>query len=424
VGCGPPSLSQNIATMTSFPKQFFWGASTSSHQVEGGTYNDWSEWEEKNAPRLTRQARKKWTQRQQEKFPEMFDEKNYISGRACDHYNRYEEDFDIAQRLGHNAHRLSLEWSRIEPEKGKFDEKELEHYKNVIAALKKRGLEPFVTLWHWTLPLWVRDKGGWQSSRTVRYFSRYAEAVAGYLKNDVKFWVTVNEPEMYAHKSYLIGVWPPQKRNPLLLIRVLCHLASAHQEAYECIKRIAPQSQVGIAKQNIYFEAHPNNTVTRAAACVADWWWNHYFLRRIRTYQDFIGLNYYFHRYVWSPPEDNAQNVSDMERELYPEGIYPVLKELACYDKPIYITENGLADINDTHREWYIRETSKHVRRAIEDGVDVRGYFHWSLLDNFEWDKGFWPRFGLVEVDYTTMKRTVRKSAEGYKTIIENASAR
>jgi beta-glucosidase len=150
----------------SFPKNFLWGAATSSHQVEGNTRNNWIKWEKANAERLAREAGKKWARWQQEKFPEMFDPKNYISNRACDHYNRYEEDFDLAKEGGHNAHRFSIEWSRIEPEEGKFDEKEIEHYRQVILALRKRRIEPFVTLWHWTEPVWFQEAGGWDSSKS------------------------------------------------------------------------------------------------------------------------------------------------------------------------------------------------------------------------------------------------------------------
>jgi len=411
--------------MSPLPKQFLWGAGTSSHQVEGGTHNDWSEWEEKNAPRLARQAHKKWTQWQQEKFPEMFDEKNYISGRACDHYNRYEEDFDIAQRLGHNAHRLSLEWSRIEPKKGKFDEKELNHYKNVIAALKKRGLEPFVTLWHFTLPVWVRDIGGWENKETVDYFTRYTDTCLQSMRN-VKFWITLNEPDdIYAVFSYLKGVWPPQKRNPLKTFSVIKNLIRAHKEAYKIIHKHNPSAMVGFANNVVFYEASKDCFINKALAFLADYFWNCWFLNRTITYNDFLGCNYYHHNVVnYGFNKNEDVKTSDIGWEISPRGIYYTLKNLKKYDLPIYITENGLADADDARRGQYIANTLMQVRRAIEDGVDVRGYFHWSLLDNFEWDKGFWPRFGLVEIDYKTMKRTVRKSAEGYKTIIENASAR
>ena len=152
---------------TTFPKDFLWGAATSAHQVEGGNRNDWSEWEKKNAEKLAKDAPKRFADWQVKKFPEMLTSENYISGAACDHYNRYEKDFDIAKELGHNAHRFSIEWSRIEPEEGKFDEKEVEHYRKVIQAIRDRGMEPFVTLWHWTNPLWISEIGGWENKKTI-----------------------------------------------------------------------------------------------------------------------------------------------------------------------------------------------------------------------------------------------------------------
>ena len=156
-----------------FPDGFLWGAATSAYQVEGGNVNDWSEWEKKNADRLAGEAKTKWQKWQQEKFPEMFDPKNYICGRACDFYNRYESDLDIAKSLGLNAFRISIEWSRIEPEEGKFDEREIEHYRKVIEAIRARGMEPFVTLWHFTNPLWLEEIGGVENNKFPSYFSRY-----------------------------------------------------------------------------------------------------------------------------------------------------------------------------------------------------------------------------------------------------------
>lgn len=371
-----------------FPEGFLWGAATSAYQVEGGINNcDWA--------------------------------KVYPAGIACDHYNRYEEDFDIAKSLGHNAHRFSIEWSRIEPEEGKFDEKEIEHYRNVIKALRARGMEPFVTLWHWTLPYWVAKMGGWEKRKTIKYFERYVEKIIEELGNDVKFWITLNEPEIYSGNSYLKGIWTPQKKNFISYFLVTCNLIKAHRKAYEIIKKINPAAQAGIAKNNIYFEAYQNKFVNRLLKKIIDWWWNFYFLNQIKNEQDFIGLNHYFHNRINRGFNKNEnKKISDMGWELYPEAIYYVLKDLRKYNKPIYITENGLADAADKNREWFIKESLKNIHKAIQEGVDVRGYLYWSLLDNFEWDKGFWPRFGLVEIDYKTMERKIRPSAREYKKIV------
>lgn len=401
-----------------FPKGFYWGSATSAHQVEGNNVNDWSEWEKKNAERLAKEAKEKWQPWQQEKFPEMFNPENYISGRACDHYHLYEQDFDIAKKLGHNAHRFSIEWSRIEPEQGKFNEKEIEHYRKVILALKKRGIEPFVTLWHWTNPLWIRDKGGWENKKITDYFERYAEKISNALGENVKFWITLNEPEIYASNSYFAGVWPPQKKNLFAYLRVLNNLIKAHRKAYGVIKKANSNSKIGIAKNNIYFEAYQNRLVNRVLKKFIDWWWNFYFLNRIRNHQDFIGLNHYFHNRInYGFNKNENKKISDIGWELYPEAIYYILKDLKRFNKPIYITENGLADGGDKKRSWFILESLKNIGKAINEGVNARGYLHWSLMDNFEWDKGFWPRFGLVEVNYKTFERKIRPSALQYAKI-------
>lgn len=390
-----------------FPKDFLWGAATSAHQVEGGNFNDWTKWEKENAKILAKEAKDYWQDWQQEKFPKMFEPSNYISGRACDHYHKYEEDFDIAKTLGHKAHRFSIEWSRIEPEEGKFNEEEIEHYRKVLKSLRERGLEPFVTLYHWPLPLWLEQKGGWLNKRTSYYFDRYIKIISEKLFDLVDYWVTLNEPNVYSAQSFLTGEWPPQKKNPLKYLRVLKNLTRAHKQAYKSLHLIDKNCNVGIAKNNICFKFNP----------FADYFWNKYFLNKIKNQQDFIGLQYYFYNSFLKPKD---VLVSDLGWDIIPQGIYSVLRQLKRYNKPIYITENGLADADDSKREKFIKEHLKYVHKAIEEGVDVRGYFYWSLLDNFEWNKGFWPRFGLVEVDYNTLERKVRPSAWKYAEICKS----
>ncbi len=392
-----------------FPKNFYWGAATSAHQVEGGQVNDWSEWEKGNAERLAREAKDYWQKWQQEKFPEMFQSRNYISGRACDHYHRFKEDFGIAKDLNHNAHRFSIEWSRIEPKEGRIDEKEIEHYRQVLVALKERGLEPFVTLYHWPLPNWLAKKGGWLNPKAPYYFDRYVKIISENLFDYVRFWITINEPNVYSGASYFRGIWPPQEKSILKYFKVLNSLVKAHRLAYQSLHLIDLDCQVGISKNNVYFENIP----------LGDYFWNKCFLNKIKNNQDFIGLNYYAHRRF---PKNKNLSVSDMGWEIYPEGVYHVLKGLKKYNKPIYITENGLADKSDKKRAQFIKDHLVWVHKAIEEGIDVKGYFYWSLLDNFEWDKGFWPRFGLVGVDYQTFERKIRPSAEIYARICKENS--
>ncbi len=403
-----------------FPENFLWGAATSAYQVEGGNKNNWSEWEKANAKRLTSETKKKWQKWQQEKFPEMFEEKNYISGRACDHYNRYEEDFDIAKQLGHNAHRFSIEWSRIEPEEGKFDEKEIEHYRKVLKALRARKIEPFVTLWHWTNPLWL--KNGELNKKFPKYFSRYVKFVIEKLGDLNNFWITLNEPTSVIFSSYIQGAWPPQKRNPFKALCVYKNLAAAHNLTYSEIHRIAPQAKVGFSNIMIYIEpTHKWHLLEKLIVKISDYFSNRKFLKMTNGNNDFLAIQYYFHKKIsfFGMNAEKNKNVSDLDWDISPEGIYPLLKSLKKYNLPIYITENGLADKEDKLRSAFIKEHLKWIHRAIAEKVDVRGYFYWSLLDNFEWDKGFWPRFGLVEINYETLERKIRPSAWEYKKIIE-----
>ncbi|MBU3925815.1 family 1 glycosylhydrolase, partial [Patescibacteria group bacterium] len=291
----------------------------------------------------------------------------------------------------------------------------------MIWSLRKRGIEPFVTLWHWTLPYWVAKNGGWQKRKNIEHFGRYVEKIVSALKDDVKFWITLNEPEIYASNCYLKGVWPPQKKGLFVYKKIIKNLSKAHILSFKIIKKINPNLKIGIAKNNIYFEAYKNKIVNLILKKLIDWWWNFYFLNKIKNCQDFVGLNYYFHNRINNGFNKNEnKEISDLGWEIYPEGIYNVLKQLKKYKLPIYITENGIADAKDEKREKFIKDHLKWIHKAIQEGVDVRGYFYWSLMDNFEWDKGFWPRFGLVEIDYKTLNRKIRKSAMVYAEICKS----
>ena len=391
-----------------FPSKFFWGCATSAHQIEGGLTNDWSQWEV-SAKRL---ADLKQKQR---------DPIDFISGAAANSYLENNADIKCLKDLNNNAYRFSVDWSRIEPEEGKFDNEALEYYREFIVKLRAHGIEPFVTLWHWPLPIWLSDKGGWENQEIVTYFKKFVEKVATYLNTEVNFWITLNEPMVYASQSYLVGEWPPQKKNPFIMYRVINNLIAAHREAYKILKVIDNNNQIGIAKHNMYFEAAPGfvNIILKK---LADWWWNFRFLDKINEYQDFIGLNYYFHNLVnyGFSKQFSYEKKSDLDWGLHPEGIKYLLEDLKKYQKPVYITENGLADRGDQYRSWYIKEILTNVHAAIENGVAVKGYFHWSLIDNFEWAAGFKPRFGLYEVNFQTYERVARSSAEFYADICKN----
>lgn len=364
-----------------FPKNFYWGTATSAYQVEGGIRNDWSEWGDK-----------------------------FDAGIACDHYHRFEEDFDFAKQMNNNAHRFSIEWARVEPEEGKFDQKELNHYKEVLLALKQRNLEPFVTLFHFTLPAWFSKKGGWLNKDAPKYFERFVEKVVREYKDLVKFWITLNEPNIYAFHSFLEGNWLPFKKNWFKSNKILKQLVKTHINSYQLIHKISPNSKAGIAINNIYYKG--------VVKLLVDYYWNQNFLNKIKDHQDFIGLNYYFGYSLKGFLKSDGK--TDLGWGIYPKGIYYILKDLKKYNRPIYITENGLADAKDAKRAKFIIDHLKWVYKTIEEGIDIQGYFHWSLIDNFEWDKGFEPRFGLVEIDYKTQSRIPRASSKAYSEICKN----
>lgn len=385
--------------------QFLFGASTSAHQVEGGNRNnDWWEWEQKRPFHLR-------------------------SMRASDSWNRYAEDFALAQKIGHNAHRLSIEWSRIEPQEGKFNYATIQHYRTMLEDLHARGIRTFVTLHHFTSPLWLTRKGGWESSRTPEMFRRYTKYVAQHLGDLVDFWITINEPVVYASQSYAKGIWPPQKKSVWSMLRVMRTMARAHRLAYRALHQVHPHARVGFAKHLIaYIPEQSMRVGDRIVSFVNDWFFNHLFFFLISYTQDFIGVNYYFTsklRVRLFPPSivsvPLAGPISDLGWSLSPSGLTHVLLHMKKYKKPIYITENGLADASDTRRADFIRSHIRAIEEAQKEGCDVRGYLHWSLIDNFEWAEGFTPRFGLIAVDYETMERTIRPSAYVYKAIIEQS---
>ncbi|RJP69131.1 MAG: glycoside hydrolase family 1 protein [Candidatus Abyssobacteria bacterium SURF_17] len=420
----------NAGKTLEFPKGFLWGTATAAHQVEGGNRNnDWWEWEHRRGTIAD----------------------GTTSESACDQYNRYNEDFDLVKGFGHNAHRLSLEWSRIEPKEGVFSSAELAHYRRVLEALHSRGIEPMLTLHHFTNPLWLAKMGGWENPRVVEYFTRYAKVVASELGSLVRFWVTINEPTVYTYMSYIQGVWPPGAKRIRSAAIVMTNLLRAHALAYHVIHEASPGPgcSVGIAKHiRILDPLRPGRVCDRAVARLSDFVFNRWFLDAIETgrlawpigmgqkvqllsaTQDFIGLNYYTRemtRFSLSKPQrlfiENLTRpgcaTNDLRWEIYPEGFYRALMDLKKYARPIYVTENGCATPDDALRRSYLRDHLVQLHRAISAGADVRGYFHWSLIDNFEWAEGLGRKLGLVAVDYATQARAPRPSAWVYAKIAQ-----
>ncbi|MFA5362908.1 MAG: glycoside hydrolase family 1 protein [Candidatus Omnitrophota bacterium] len=399
--------------MMRFPQNFLWGASSSSHQVEGGNiHNDWWRWEQATARR----------------------EK---SGDACRHYWMFKEDFDLARSLGHNAHRFSIEWSRVEPEEGMTVDAEVGHYREVIRALKERGIEPVVTLHHFTNPLWLAKKGGWLDPGAIRSFLRYVRIIAEAFAEEVKYWVTINEPLVYAHQSYVLGNWPPQERSLRKGMKVADILRAAHIEAYRSIhavyrKKNLPLPMVTFAKNLRAFVPCNSTFRNKLSVYLKNALFNFDFLEKVLRHKavDFIGMNYYTRDLVevdsWSPrrlvvdvceKKHSTAPKNTLGWDTYPEGLLSLLLRLKKYNLPVCILENGICTPDDNRRWDYISEHLKSVHAAIQQGVRVAGYLYWSLTDNFEWDKGFAPRFGLIDVDYETYKRTVRESARKFAAV-------
>lgn len=402
-----------------FPESFLWGTSSAAHQVEGDNRNnDWWEWEQEPG-HIANGDR---------------------SGIATDHYHRYREDFALLRELNQNAHRLSVEWSRIEPSEGVFDAQQIRHYRDVLGELREQGMLPMVTLHHFTSPLWFARKGGWRSSDAHRAFLPFVNRVVDELGDLVGMWCTINEPSIYSAQGWITGEFPPGRHGDIATqLRVANNLHRAHELAYAAIKRRRPDSPVGLSHHKFLFMPASsrvlNRMATGAAQLVMDRWpVSRVRLRRIvEATSDYIGVAHYWAQLAafdprrpgdlfvrrFNPP---GAQVTDMGWASSPAWMRDVLGELKRYGKPVYITENGIAASDDRVRESYLTGILANVHSAIQDGVDVRGYFHWTNTDNFEWARGYSVQFGLIAVDRKTLERTIKPSGRLYARIASQNS--
>lgn len=414
-------------TNIKFPENFLWGSSSAAHQVEGNNdKNQW--WEFEQRPGKIRNGDK--------------------SGIACDHYNRFEEDFNMLKKLNHNTHRISFEWSRFFPESpSELNKEAVEHYHKVLDKLKELGLEPFVTLLHFTIPVWFAKRGGFEEKENIKYYEEFVKFIIREYKGKVKFWNTINEPSIYATEGYFDGEFPPGKKDMIGAFTVIKNQIIAHAKAYHIIKNEDPDAQVGIVKQIVYLVAKDiNNPFDRIAASISDHLFNEVVIKALKTgdisfplgffekydyikgSSDFIGLNYYFRKYITLTNISGDFTLSEDERTtqmgnaIFPEGIYlSIMRIYRELNLPIYITENGISTDDDEWRIEYIKSHLKEVHRSINEGADVKGYFYWSNMDNFEWNKGYYPKFGLIGIDReNNLKRIIKKSAKVYADIIKN----
>lgn len=413
-----------------FPEGFLWGSSTSSHQVEGhNVHNDWWAWEQ--AGRVKER-----------------------SGAACDHYRRFAGDLDLAVALGHNTHRFSIEWSRVEPAEGQWNDEALAHYREVIAALRQRKLEPLVTLHHFTNPRWLLEDGGWTNPKVVDRFARYTRRVAEALGSSVRYWLTINEPMVYVRMHYIQGLGPPGARDLKQALRVTEHMIRAHAASYRLLHEAGRAhgvpTEVSIAQYvPVLRPCHSWWPMDRRAAVMTERLFNSALLEAktegrwsipgIGTWDipeakgtlDFLGVNFYgrvFVRWLPIPGRWPAQTCdvghhrdvterTSMGWDVHPASLTEALMSLRRFGLRILITENGTYMQDDAQRWSFIRRHIQAVARAMQAGVPVFGYCYWSLLDNFEWAEGYGPRFGLIETDYATQARRIRDSARRYAAV-------
>lgn len=408
-----------------FPAGFLWGASTASHQVEGD--NRWNDW---------------WEYEQSGRLP-------YISGEACRHYQLFENDFDLAHSWGHNAHRFSIEWSRIEPSEGKWNMDAIAHYREVIQALKKRNIEPVVTLHHFTNPAWFSRKGGWLCRDSTRLFTRYVEYVVKNLGTKVKYWLTINEPTTYVMQGYINGEWPPCLKSAWIKAAIVFrNLARAHVAAYRVLHRSQRDIMVGFAHNApLIVPCNPMRKRDRMATLIRDLILNYTFfyliralpqnLHRIQRNLDFIGLNYYTRTIVSSAGwgigaflgrvcrlhhHSDRGPTSATGWEIYPSGLGTILEKFSKFGIPLLVTENGIATDDEALRRKFITQHLESLAEVLEKGINVIGYLYWTLMDNFEWTMGTEVRFGLAAVDFNTQKRLPRPCVEDFERVCRKNS--
>ena len=433
---------ENIDTQDiRFPNSFAWGTATAAHQVEGNnTNNNWYQWEQEvdnnNQPRIHNGEK---------------------SGLAADHWNRYPEDIKLMNELGVNHYRFSIEWSKIEPELGSFSLEAIKHYRDKCDSLLKNKITPVVTLHHFTHPIWFEELGAFEKKENINYFIKYCEFVFQNLSDLVPMWCTINEPSVFVSQGYFNGVFPPGKKDPVLAATVLENLLNAHVSVYKHLKGLPGGSEANIGLVKNIFQFEPirrwhildwvfsnvlNDVFTNSTLELLKHGKSTFYLPGMVSKEmknpmavgtlDFIGLNYYSRMHVkgqlslkepfsFEKRENDIQ--TDMDYALYPEGFYKALHTISTLNKPIYVTENGVADRGDTIRTLFINRYLYALKMALKDRIDIRGYFYWTLMDNFEWAEGYDMKFGLYEVDFKTQKRSLRKSSKLFSEIVKRRGA-
>ncbi len=409
-----------------FPRGFLWGTATAAHQVEGNnTNNNWWKWEQAGHT-------------------------SHKSNLACDWWSgRWKEDLDRAAETGQNAHRFSVEWSRIQPTPDQWDETALERYRTMLRGMLERGITPMVTLHHFSDPLWLAEKGGWETDSVVPLFEKFVRKVVEALKEYCNLWCTINEPNIYALSGYVTGDFPPGKHDLKLAMTVIAKMLKAHAAAYRAIHAIQPEARVGYAwhyrpmvaarpwlpldglMRNLQYNGLNLTFPSGIASGVMKTPIGNHRVPEAKGTQDFFGLNYYsvdtvkfdlsnfkelFGRRFY--PSDADLSSTNFIANL-PRGIFDSLKWIANLHPglPILITENGVEDADDKMRPRYLAQHVQQIWRAVNYNWPVKGYFHWSLIDNFEWERGWTQRFGLWGLEVETQARLRRPSVDLYAEI-------
>ena len=411
-------MTDSIAHDLTFPAGFVWGTASSSHQSEGdNAHNDWSEWEQQPG-RIVHEHR---------------------CGRSNNFYELYDSDFALLAELGLRHYRLSIEWSRIEPDDGHVDSAALDHYRRVLHSARRHGITAWVNLHHFALPRWFAARGGFLEEANLAYWRRHVERIAKELVTCADYWHPINEANAYAAGSYLVGVMPPGVQDFSAFLKILRHTQLMYRDAYHILKAARPEVRVGtIHVFNPVFALDPNNDDDQLLVRNFDALFNDLPLRALadgllaipgaepepvpglKGAADFFGANYYTSSCVdhlnptqLTPYPPGARRLTQLGNSMYAPGLGVVLRRVrdARLGVPIYVTENGIGTDDDTWRIEYIAHHLAEIHAAIADGCDVRGYFHWTAVDNFEWMLGWTAQFGIIGFDAQTFARQPRPSA-------------
>jgi beta-glucosidase len=425
------------------PRGFFLGAATSAYQIEGGALTDWTAWEQGRYPDGTPHVRG-----------------GANATRAADSWNLWRQDVAALGQLGANMYRLGVEWARLEPKEGAWDQAAAARYREMFAALRAAKIQPMVTLYHFTLPPWVAARGGWDWEGAPAALAAFAGRAGAAFGDVVDWWCTLNEPNVYVAKGYLAGQWPPGAKDPARAVRALAAFERAHGLMTQALRGQdradadgdGHATRVGIAHNVRVFDPRSWHPVDRIAASAADDFYNEQFLDAVARGRvhaklprvleidepfpalagsfDFLGLNYYtreltvghlFGEKHYEPTTAPGRPLNDMGWEIYPEGLYRLLKRYAARPWPLFVTESGVADARGTVRPDFLRAHVYATDRARDEGVNVLGFLFWSLMDNFEWSWGYDGRFGLFTIDFAGDPTLARRPTPAVETFREAA---